>query len=193
MRVLTDQKRQFSVRKMLEQAFVPRRRAFSTWRIVSAILSSSWITKSHGKNRNFRVIEESRTIQPQPITQAIAACVVPRDTTPMDLASRSLTDDQKSRGARHLHNGPRTKRQFSLTYPTRANIAQYALQRHSLPHRKSACRLHPYHALAVAMIFVSSIVVQQKQDPCERGGRHHSDRLKNSSVCNHASAAAAGR
>ena len=167
MRVLTDQKRQITVRKMLEQALVPLRRAFRTWWIVTAILPSPWITKSYRKNRNFCVIEEDRTIQPQPITQAIAACVVPRDAAPMDLASRSLTNNQKPRAACQLHDGSRTKRQFSLTYPTRADIAQYPLQRHSQTCRKNACRPHPRHALVLSMIAPVLLSSSTNKNPME--------------------------
>jgi hypothetical protein len=70
----------------------------------------------------------------------------------MDLASGSLTDDQKSRGARQLNNGSRTKRQVSLTYPTCANIAQYALQGHSRARCKNVRPRRLHHALALAMI-----------------------------------------
>src|SRR6185312_12369222 len=63
MRVLTDQKCKLQVRKMLEQAFVPARRTLGKRWIITAVLSSPGITKSHGKNRNLSFIEEGRTIQ----------------------------------------------------------------------------------------------------------------------------------
>ena len=50
---------------MLEQAFVPARSTLGTRWIITAILSSPGITKSHGKNRDLSFIEEGRTIQPQ--------------------------------------------------------------------------------------------------------------------------------
>ena len=77
-----------------------------------------------GRIATFRFIEEGRTIQPQPVTQAIAACIIPRYPAPMDLAPWRLTDDQKPSGARQLHNGAGTERQFCLTDPTSPNVAQ---------------------------------------------------------------------
>jgi hypothetical protein len=112
MRVLTNQKRQPQVRKMLEQAFVPARRALWTGRIVTATLSRARLTKPHGKDRNLRFIEEGRAIQPQPVTQAIAAYIIPRYSAPVDLAPWRLTNDQKPGCARQLHNGSGTKRQL---------------------------------------------------------------------------------
>lgn len=130
MRVLTDQKRQLQVRKMLEQAFVPARRTLGTRWVITAILASPGITKSHGKNRDLSFIVEGRTIQLQPVAQAIAACIIPRYPTLMDLAPWRLTDDQKSSGVRQLYNGPRTERQFCLADPTSPNFAQQTFQRH---------------------------------------------------------------
>jgi hypothetical protein len=62
MRVLTDQKRQLQAREMLQQAFVPARRAFRTGRIITSVLSGARVTKSHGKDRNPRFIEEGRAV-----------------------------------------------------------------------------------------------------------------------------------
>ena len=62
---------------MLEQAFVPARRALER-RIVTSVLSSPGITKSHGKDCNPRFLQEGRTIHPQPVTQKIAARIIPR-------------------------------------------------------------------------------------------------------------------
>jgi hypothetical protein len=152
--VLTDQKRQPRVRKMLEQAFVPARRTLGTGWVVTAILSSAGVTKSHGKNRNLRFIEEGRTIQPQPVTQAIAACIIPRYAAPMDFAPGGLTDDQKPSGARQLHNGSWTERQFCLTDPTSANVAQYAFQRHSEARRRNEYRPHPFRTFCPFNEFV---------------------------------------
>jgi hypothetical protein len=107
---------------MPEQAFVPARRALWKGRIVTSVLSAP--------GRDLRFIEEGRPIQPQPVMQAIAACIIPRYPASMDLAPWRLTDDQKSDGARQLHNGSRTERQFCLTDPTSANFAQQTFQRH---------------------------------------------------------------
>jgi hypothetical protein len=63
------------------------------------------IAKSHGKNRGLSFIEEGQTIQPQPVTPPITACVIPRYTAPMDFAPWRLTDDQQPSGARQLHHG----------------------------------------------------------------------------------------
>ena len=93
--VLTDQKCQPQVRKMLDQAFMPARRALGTGWVVTAILSSPRITKSHRKNCDLRFIEEDQTIQPQPVTQAIAARIIPRYSGPVDLAPWRLINDQK--------------------------------------------------------------------------------------------------
>ena len=95
MRVLTSQERQLQVREMLEQAFVPKRRAFRTGRIITSVLPGARITKSDRKNRHPRRIVEDRALQLEPLAQAIAACVIPRHPTAMDFAPRRLTDDQK--------------------------------------------------------------------------------------------------
>src|SRR5450759_4837515 len=116
---------------MLQQTLVPKWCTFWSRRIVTSVNSSPRIAKSHRKDRNLRFIEENRTIHPEPITQAIAACIIPRYTTPMDLAPWRLTDDQQPSGARQLHHGARTERQFCLTDPTSSNVAQYAFQRHA--------------------------------------------------------------
>jgi hypothetical protein len=63
------------------------------------------IAKSHGKNRGLSFIEEGQTIQPQPVTPPITACVIPRYTAPMDFAPWRLTDDQQPSGARQPHHG----------------------------------------------------------------------------------------
>jgi len=131
MRVSTDQKRQLQVRKMLEQALVPARRALRTGRIVTAVPSGAGIAKSHRKNSNPRFIEEGQAIQPQPITQAVAACIIPRYAASVDLTPWRLADDQKPGCARQLYNWSGTERQFHLADATSANIAQYAFERHS--------------------------------------------------------------
>jgi hypothetical protein len=108
--VLTSQEYQLQAGKMLEQAFVPARRALRTGRIVTSVLSGARIAKSHRKDRNLRFIEEGRAIQPQPVTQAIAACVVPRYPASMDLAPWRLTNDQKPGCARQLYDRSGTER-----------------------------------------------------------------------------------
>ena len=128
---------------MLEQAFVPARRTLGTRWIITAILSSPRITKSHGKNCDLSFIEEGRTIQPQPVTQAIAACIIPRYTTPMDLAPRRLTDDQQPSGARQLHHGTGTEWQFRLADATGPHFAQQTFQRaHRPPERTDVLWVH---------------------------------------------------
>ncbi len=63
-------------------------------------------------------------VELHPVTQAIAACIIPRDPTLMDFAPRRLADDQESSGARQLENGSGTKRQIGQTDLTSANFAQ---------------------------------------------------------------------
>src|SRR5665213_1994843 len=102
---------------------MPKRCTFRTRRVVAPIFSSAWITKSDGKDRNSGSIVEGRAIQLQPVAQAVAACIIPRDPTLMDLAPRRLADDQKPSGARQLYNRSRPEWQFRLTDPTGPNIA----------------------------------------------------------------------
>ena len=116
---------------MLEQALVPARRALRTGRIVTAVPSGAGIAKSHRKNSNPRFIEEGQAIQPQPITQAVASCIIPRYAASVDLTPWRLADDQKPGCARQLYNWSGTERQFHLADATSANIAQYAFERHS--------------------------------------------------------------
>lgn len=115
---------------MLKQAFMPMRRTLGTRWVVASILSGAWITKSDREDRNSRRIVEGRAIEFQPIAQAIAACIIPRYPTLMDLAPWRLTDDQKPSGVRQLYNGPRTERQLCLADPTSPNFAQQTFQRH---------------------------------------------------------------
>src|SRR5665213_3153208 len=131
MGVLTDQKRQLQVGKMFEQAFVPTRRTLRTRRIVPSIYSGAGITKTHRDNCNFRVIKENCAVQIQPVTQAVATCIIPRYPALMDFAPRCLTNDQKPGSTRQLHNGAGAERKFCLTDSTSPHIAQSTLQRHS--------------------------------------------------------------
>lgn len=122
--VLTDQERQLQIGKMLKQALVPTRCTLGTRRVVASILPSARITKPDREDRHSRIIVERHAIQIQPVAQAIAACIIPRYPTLMNLAPWRLTDDQKSSGLRQLYNGPRTERQFCLADPTGPNFAQ---------------------------------------------------------------------
>jgi len=126
--VLTDQERQLEVRKVLEQALVPMRRALGTRWLICSVVSDAWITKSHGKDCNSRFIVEDRAVQLQPVPETIAARITPRYPALMDFAPRRLTNDQKPGGSRQLHNGSRTERQIGLADPTRSNFAQYTCQ-----------------------------------------------------------------
>jgi hypothetical protein len=78
---MADQKRQLAIRKVVEQAFVPERCAFGSRRLVAAVLSGTRITKSHGEKRDSFFIVEDRAIQLDPIAQAVAARVVPSNST----------------------------------------------------------------------------------------------------------------
>src|SRR6185437_14424722 len=97
--ILADQERQLAVGKVIEQAFVPKRCALGSRRLVASVLSGAWITKSHGKNRYSFFIVEDRAIQPDPIAQAIATRIVPSNPSLMNLAPRCLADDQQPSGA----------------------------------------------------------------------------------------------
>jgi hypothetical protein len=66
--VLTYQERQLQIGKVREQAFVPKRRTLGARWFIASVLSSPWITKPHGKDRNFRFIVEEGAIQFDPIT-----------------------------------------------------------------------------------------------------------------------------
>src|ERR1019366_3559682 len=122
---------------MLQQSLVPKWCTFWSRRIVTSVNSSPRIAKSHRKDRNLRFIEENRTIHPEPITQAIAACIIPRYTTLMDLSPWRLTDDQQPSGARQLYHGTGTERQFRLADATGPHFAQQTFQRHSKAFRVS--------------------------------------------------------
>jgi hypothetical protein len=124
MGVLTDQERQLQVGKVLDQAFVPKRCTFGARRLIATAFSGPGITKTHGQDCNSRCIVEDRAVQLQPVTQAIAACIIPRYATLMDFAPRRLADDQKPSGARYLQNGSWTERQIGLTDPASTNFAQ---------------------------------------------------------------------
>jgi hypothetical protein len=108
-----------------KQAFVPKRCALGTRRLIAPAFSGAGITKSHGKDRNSRCIVEDRAVQLQPVTQAIAACIIPRYPGLMNFAPGRLTDDQKPSGARLQQNGSGTERQIALTDPATANFAQF--------------------------------------------------------------------
>jgi hypothetical protein len=79
---------------VIKYAPVPEGSAFRTRRLVAAIRRRAGVTKANGQDRDFSLIVKIRGGQIRPIPQAIAACVVPRDTGLMDLAAWRLTDDQ---------------------------------------------------------------------------------------------------
>jgi hypothetical protein len=115
MGVLTDQERQLQVGKVLDQAFVPKRCTFGARRLIASAFSGPGITKSHGQDCNSCRIVEDRAVQLQPVTQAIAACIIPRYAGLMNFAPGRLADDQKPSSARHLQNGSGPERQIGLT------------------------------------------------------------------------------
>ena len=84
--ILADQECQLKVGKLLEQALVPTRCALRARRSITPVHSGARIAKSHGKNRDPRLVIESRAVQPQPVAQSIPAGVVPGYSALMDLA-----------------------------------------------------------------------------------------------------------
>ena len=119
--VLGDQKRQPRVRKMLEQAFVPARRTSNGW-VVTAILSSAGVTKSHQKSATFassKKIERSSPNQSRRRSPLASFQGIPLRWT---LLLGVLTNNQKPGGAGQLHNGSGTERQFCLQNPTSTDV-----------------------------------------------------------------------
>jgi hypothetical protein len=183
MRVLTDQECELQVRNMLEQAFVPARRTLGTRRIITAILSSPGITKSHGKNRDLSFIEEGRTIQLQPVTEAIAARIIPRYTAPMDLAPWRLTNDQKPGCARQLHHGARTERQFRLADVTSERRAtDVSATFRSSPHRQISSASVPRVCQSMMSSGLIHMAISQAQESYGMAELDCFACLKNSSV-----------
>jgi hypothetical protein len=74
---------------------VPERSTFWARWIVATRFCGARITKTHRENRDSCFIVESRSIQLEPITQTIAACIIPSDTRLVDLFPRRLADDQQ--------------------------------------------------------------------------------------------------
>jgi len=103
---------------------VTKRCTFGARRLIASTFSGAGITTYDGQDCNSRCVVEDRAVQFQPVTQSIAACIIPRYATLMGFAPRRLTDDQKSSGARQLQNGSGTERQIGLTDPACANFAQ---------------------------------------------------------------------
>src|SRR6185503_8126693 len=97
--ILAHQESQLNVGQMSEEARVPERSTFRTRWLVAARLFGARITKSYRENRDSCIIVESRSIQPEPITQTITACIIPSDTGLVDLFPRRLADDQQLCGA----------------------------------------------------------------------------------------------
>jgi len=90
---LAYQKRQSDVGKVPEQTLVPKRCTFQTRRLIASTLSDTGVTKAHWKERNFRCVIKGQAIQLQPVSQTIAARIVPRYPTLVDFSPRGLADD----------------------------------------------------------------------------------------------------
>jgi hypothetical protein len=90
---LTDQQRQLKIRKLVKYAPVPEGSAFWTRRLITAVPGCAGVTKPNGKDGDLSLIVEDRAVQIRPIPQPIAACVVPRDASHMNLAAWRLTDN----------------------------------------------------------------------------------------------------
>ncbi len=81
------------IRQVIKYAPVPEGSAFRTRRLITAVRRRAGVTKTNGQDRDFSLVVENRAVQIRPIPEAVAACVVPRDTGLMGLAAWRLTDD----------------------------------------------------------------------------------------------------
>src|SRR6478672_5856764 len=109
---------------MSQHAFVPERSAFGTRRLIPARRPCAGVTKTEGDERDLCFVVEGRTIQIHPISQMIAARVVPGDTSLMDFAAWRLTDDQQTCGTRHAQYRPGTVLKMGCTDPASTDFAQ---------------------------------------------------------------------
>jgi hypothetical protein len=102
--VLADQERQPQIWKVLKQAFVPKRCALGSRRLVAAIFAGAGIAEPDREDGNSCFIVEDRVLKLQPLAQAITAGIIPRYPSLVNFAPRSLTDDQNAGTGGQLQN-----------------------------------------------------------------------------------------
>ena len=172
MRVLTDQKCELQVRKMLEQAFVPARRTLGTRWIITAILSSPGITKSHRKNRNLS-LHRRRSNDPAPASHAgdrrLHHSKVYRSDGPCSLApDRRSKAERCSPAAQRVGDRAAVPPHRSDKHELRATCVS-ATFRSSLinKYRSRPRRILPVNDVASLI----DIAISQAQEPMNSGSR----------------------
>lgn len=174
MRVLTDQKRKPNVRKMPQQAFMPKGGTLWPRRIIATRFSDARITKSHWKQSNLRCIEKSFAVDSKPITQPVAARVVPWHTGQMDFPPRCLTDDQKSCRASELHDGPGAERQLRLANPASMHVAQSFCQGSGISlHQKTKLERSQVKSIAIIFRQLPDLINQKNRPTAHKPQSRH--------------------
>lgn len=128
LRVLSDQQCQFDLRHPREQLVEPQLRAFGTRRIIAA-RTPAGITESDRNNREAGFVVEHGIVDPEPLAQALAACVVPRDARRMHPRAGRLTDDQNTGVDRRTHDRTRAERKLVSAKSTGTYFAQELVER----------------------------------------------------------------
>mgnify|MGYP001265081563 CR=1 FL=1 len=124
LRATSDDERKTDTGHVVEQALMPERGTFRMGRKIATTWIDSGITESHGHDGNAVFVVEGVGLDLHPVAQSVAASIVPRFATGMDLCSRCLADDQHARRLTGAQDRPRTQRQISGTDLAGLHIAQ---------------------------------------------------------------------
>lgn len=116
LRVVTQGQYQLCVWHPFQQFAPPSRGTFGSWRQI-ATLAFSWITESHGQERNAVSIVEHVFADPDPLPQPVPAWVVEGNSRRMNARSRCLPRDKDASSRTPLHDWPRPQRQMHLAQP----------------------------------------------------------------------------
>ena len=108
------EQRQPDLRHPGQQAVPPQWRAFAPWRCIATLCKAAWVTEPHRNDCDTRFVVECVPIHGQPLAEAVAGWIIPRNAGRMDFSPRRLSGDQQPSGRRYTEYGTRPKRQFVL-------------------------------------------------------------------------------
>src|SRR5690606_23320379 len=96
------------------------------WRVTGTGVTG--IAETHRHDRYAVFVVERGLVQLQPVAQAAAAGIVPRDAGGMHARSRRLADDQQARLGTGGEHRPRSKWQLRLADAAGADVAQQVVK-----------------------------------------------------------------
>src|SRR5690349_24359079 len=134
LRIFADEQRHPKVGQVREQAIEPQRRAFASRRPAAAC-GFARVATTHRNDRDLRSVIERTGVHSHPVTQPLAARVVPRDARPVYAQSWSLSDDQNAGRRVRLQYRARPE-QLALGFATSAKDEEQLVERktRSRPH-----------------------------------------------------------